>query len=646
MKHLRHAAIFLTAFALAGCRFDVSPAEFDVSADVGQAITESLEVRNTGDEPVEFSLVPEGARVTLSETSGILRPDATAHIGISAECESAGERHTDIAVTGRTGNKAIVVHVPFVLRCQDEAGAHLVSLELFQGPPIYKKDYRAGTETEPVTLGRPENGATPAKEWERTQKDENTGFWTYPSKDEAWSAGNNGFVTAIWHRRATVAVTVFHMDDSPLPHFSASVGGADLPVLFQETERDGDGFETVTVFEVDRALYIRGAELDISVNSSDDGDFTDSLALFGETVEPMQIAWIPIDVPEFPAPILDVERYTEGISAWVPIAERSARIGPTMQYQEIGDERPGARTDPFKALDQLARHHALHACGHDEVYIGYWDVPTMFETDGSVRIGGVALSGGYLSMAIGTIDTSVNSPIRSARMLNAHEVGHLFDLTHAPSSCGRSSDPSMSNEHPYNDTGLGPARGWDDLEGRFAGPSGDDEFKDFMGACRPKVVSDFSYQLMALYRQSLKATRTCENPRPESGVIDGKPSPSVLGSKSSPVKSGPVSVAVTGELSPEGIASISMAQPTGNSPWVPPETGRLMLEIVDTGGNVLHGEPVRSAHIEHGSGEVLWSARVPYFESAASVVLRGAAGEVRAESGIEAGYPGSNEIRE
>ena len=160
---LRLVALCALLFALAGCRFDVSPAEFDVSADVGQAITESLEVRNTGDEPVEFSLSAEGARITLSETSGILRPGAAAHIGISAECESAGERRTDIAVTGRTGNKAIVVHVPFVLRCQDEAGAHLVSLELFQGPPIYKKDYRAGTKTEPVTLGRPENGAYPRR---------------------------------------------------------------------------------------------------------------------------------------------------------------------------------------------------------------------------------------------------------------------------------------------------------------------------------------------------------------------------------------------------------------------------------------------------------------------------------------------------
>ena len=204
------------------------PVSIDVSADVGQAITEFLEVRNTGDEPVDLTLVAEGAAVTLSASAGVLQAGEILDIEISAECASPGERRTDIAVTGRTGNKAITVHVPFVLRCQAEqaeAGTHLVSLELFQGPPIYKKDYRAGTETAPVTLARPENGATPSELWVDTDKDEDTGLYFYPSKDEAWSADNNGFVTAIWNRRAAVAVTVFHMDDSPLPEFSASVSG-------------------------------------------------------------------------------------------------------------------------------------------------------------------------------------------------------------------------------------------------------------------------------------------------------------------------------------------------------------------------------------------------------------------------------------
>ena len=70
--------------ALAGCRFEVTPDSFDLSADVGQDVSESIEVRNTGDEPVAFSLASEGARITLSKTSGVLQSGAGANIGISA----------------------------------------------------------------------------------------------------------------------------------------------------------------------------------------------------------------------------------------------------------------------------------------------------------------------------------------------------------------------------------------------------------------------------------------------------------------------------------------------------------------------------------------------------------------------------------
>ena len=82
MKHLRHAAIFLTAFALAGCKFEVTPDSFDLSADVGQTVTESIEVRNTGDELVEFSLALDGAPLMLSETAGVLQPGESANIDI------------------------------------------------------------------------------------------------------------------------------------------------------------------------------------------------------------------------------------------------------------------------------------------------------------------------------------------------------------------------------------------------------------------------------------------------------------------------------------------------------------------------------------------------------------------------------------
>ena len=124
----------------------MNPAEFDVSADVGESISEILEITNTGDEPLDLSLVTEGAAVTLSRSAATLQAGEVVETEVSAECASPGKRTTAIRVTGRTGNKAATVTVPFVLRCTSETGTYLVSLEAFQWPPVYKKDYLAGPE--------------------------------------------------------------------------------------------------------------------------------------------------------------------------------------------------------------------------------------------------------------------------------------------------------------------------------------------------------------------------------------------------------------------------------------------------------------------------------------------------------------------
>ena len=160
-------------------------------------------------------------------------------------------------------------------------------------------------------------------------------------------------------------------------------------------------------------------------------------------------------------------------------------------------------------------------------------------------------------------------------------------------------------------------------------------------------MSDFSYQTMVMFRQHDWASQTCDNPRPGGDPnARAKPGVAPLTVKSAAVDEAPTSIAITGVISPDGIASVSMVQPTGNPPWTPRPTGEYTLEILDAGGSVLHRQPIRANRIDHGQDEVLWGARVPYFEDAASVILRGAAGEVRLESGIETGYPGSNETRE
>ena len=139
-------------------------------------------------------------------------------------------------------------------------------------------------------------------------------------------------------------------------------------------------------------------------------------------------------------------------------------------------------------------------------------------------------------------------------------------------------------------------------------------------------VSDFSYQLMTLRRQSSSAKRTCASP-PRAGQ---KSPADFLTDKSSPVvPDAPPSIALAGSLSPDGLASVSIARPTDNPAWAPRSAGNLTLEVIDAGDSVLHREPVRTTELHHGEGEALWSARVPYFENAVTMILRGSQGDVR-----------------
>ena len=77
-----------------------------------------------------------------------------------------------------------------------------------------------------------------------------------------------------------------------------------------------------------------------------------------------------------------------------------------------------------------------------------------------------------------------------------------------------------------------------------------------------------------------------------------------------------------------------MIEPTSKPPWAPQATGDLILAVLDAGGLELHRQPVRASHLSHSDGWQLWGARIPYFEDAATVVLRTPQGDFRATGEI------------
>ncbi len=638
---LKTGAAALLALVLAGCRFDLTPDAFDHAATVGETVRDTLTLSNPSDEPVDFSLDVNGSGLTVSPASGVLAPGAEMAIAVEADCEEPGLVDTEIAVSGWTGKQGATVGVPFALECATPIGTQLMRLEVLQGPPVFRKDYLRGTETKPVNLHRPENGAEPVPEWQsRRDVDDGSGDEYYPSKDDAWSFDNEGMVTGIWGRRAAVALTAFHEDASP-PELAATVDSEELPELKRETASFGNGYETVVVFDVAPERYQRGAVLEVAMEA-DGVSATDTLAFFGETVEPLMVTWIPIETADFPGPEIDAEFYMAATASWLPVAETVTGVGPTMTYEEVGGEKPGRRYDIVEAAEQLGEHRARHACGYDEIYIGLFNNFAMFNAEDSSGAIGYAGPGIIGSTIIHFEDEEILPlDIHHMAMLNAHELGHYFHQSHVPGCHMRG---ATTVDYPYPEGKVGPARGWDWISMQFA--ERDEHLvlsprhlsrgiSDFMMACGVEwVVSDFSYQLMALYRQSPEAERA-------TGCDVGTETARLVTKSTRAVAAPPPrSIALAGTLSDEGLATITLAELNTNAPWRTPRAGRLTLEVLDAGGSVLHREPLTVSHAGHDHGRgvgdrtALWSTRVPYRTGAETVVLRGAAGDVLAEMAL------------
>ena len=459
-------------------------------------------------------------------------------------------------------------------------------IEFLQGPPTFRKDFRTGEVIGPINASRPENGEDPVPEWRRI-----VGL----NGPQAWAAENQGFVTSIWGREMVVAVEATHTYRAPAPQIAVELlaeGGSVLPlaVLDDVTEPLGRGYRTELVFDLPRERNVPGGTVVARVDS-DGGVLEEQQELFGETVEPVRVTWIPISSENFAAPELDPEAYFSTIRAVWPIAAYETQLGPVMRYERTGNEEDGA---VFDALgegglhDQVIHHHAVHGCGRAEDYYAIYAKAAM--NDAGVPSNGI-LIGGTVMIGTDFLPEMFDVP-RHEQTQYPHEAGHQWRVSHSP--CGRAAGPDP--RYPYQNAGLGPARSWSLDGGFFVGPN--DGYSDVMSYCRPQLASDFSYQVMLLYFQSTLRVEEVAQWEACSALPPGSPT----------------SLAVSGVIRHDGSVGVTGTSPSILPPTaVPPTTQAeywLTLEVADTR---FHREPLvpieASPHRPQTRG--VWSTRLP-----------------------------------
>ena len=312
----------------------------------------------------------------------------------------------------------------------------------------------------------------------------------------------------------------------------------------------------------------------------------------------------------------------------MPIAAYRSFVAEELRYNRPeSDEEEGVVFDPYEASAQLRMQQATHGCGLGEMFVGVYNYFGLVEAGADQ---GILVSLGSLGVLLLSRTAEANAA-SDYNATYAHEFGHAKGLGHF--ACPEYPDPGYLDEaYPYPDAELGPARGWHSGARRFidrgtalthGNHSG--EPHDIMSYCRPRFVSDFSYQQVLTYMQApffqerMEHTRAC------------------MAQRDAPAGSHR-SLAVLGEVRADGGVSIRDMRVSDQPPWPAPSPSGTPLgaiELLDSGGVVTHSTrfPI-PLHVPEPD-QALWCWRIAYPEEATRVLVRGPSGEQRANAAID-----------
>lgn len=203
-------------------------------------------------------------------------------------------------------------------------------------------------------------------------------------------------------------------------------------------------------------------------------------------LSPLRVLFIPIQATRhnatgqiFPS---TVESFLVATRRWLPVGglEHELRGTPFVTDRDLTDQ-----DEISSLLSDLQAARSMESAG-DRYYHGI--MPAI----SNIPIAGIAYVPG-----------SPSSPFRSALSYDqmpraaetvAHELGHNLGRGHSPCGDVGESDPSF----PYGDGGIGET-GYDITDGVLRGPA---NLSDYMGYCRPRWTSDYTYRNILEWRRN------------------------------------------------------------------------------------------------------------------------------------------------
>ena len=207
------------------------------------------------------------------------------------------------------------------------------------------------------------------------------------------------------------------------------------------------------------------------------------------------------------------------------------------------------------------------------------------------------------------LDSTISITVEQcSKYIGAHELGHNFNLKHAP-ACG-AEDTNVDPDYPYPAGDIGSETGWLMQQKEFIDGSAPKEFVqldyryyDVMSYCPETFTSRYSYGKALSYlhgKYGISASRQFEEP---------------LASKFDRVFGR--SIIVSGSIAPDSRWVFRRIKLVDLDPHrADPTPTEYSIVVVNSGsGTELHREPLpvlRPAHAD--DGHLSWGARIPYFD--------------------------------